>query len=155
MFYFLKYVVVLLGTRTTFSTTRAISALEGCSGLINRLDSCKVTKVDGIEHGLGFPINLNVGQFQGTLLRDIVILTLSLLLLKLEGDTTDGTLLDTAHQMGGETSNLVAKTLGWDDGDFRGKALVGLEVEGETGVVLFDKVARGTASLSLYEHDPI
>ena len=46
--------------------------------------------------------------------------------------------------MSGETGDLITKTLGWDDGDFRGKAFVGLEVEGETRVVLFDKVARST-----------
>ena len=35
-------------------------------------------------------------------------------------------------------SYLVAKTLGGDDGDFIADALVGLEVEGEFGVVAFD-----------------
>ena len=58
--------------------------------------------------------------------------------------------------MGGEASNLVTKTLGGNDGDLRGKTLVGLEVEGETRIVLFDKVAGGTldrlgANTTLYE----
>ena len=50
-------------------------------------------------------------------LGDVVVLALALLLLELERDTTDGTLLDTLHQMGDETGDLVAKTLGGDDGD--------------------------------------
>jgi hypothetical protein len=37
--------------------------------------------------------------------------------------------------MGGVTSNLVAETLRRNDGDLIADALVGLEVEGELGVV--------------------
>jgi hypothetical protein len=42
-------------------------------------------------------------------LRDVLILALTLLLLELEGDTTDGALLDTLHQVSGEARNLVAE----------------------------------------------
>lgn len=45
--------------------------------------------------------------------------------------------------MGGETGNLVAKTLGADDSDLIADALVGLEVEGEARVVLFNQDAGG------------
>jgi hypothetical protein len=38
-----------------------------------------------------------------------------------------------------ETSNLVAETLGRDQGDLVADFLVGLEVEGKTGVVLFNQ----------------
>lgn len=41
-------------------------------------------------------------------LRDVLVLALTLLLLKLEGDTADGTALDTLHEVGGVTSNLVS-----------------------------------------------
>ena len=41
-----------------------------------------------------------------------------------------------------EASDLVAKTLGGDDGDILGDALVGREVEGEAGVVLLDDDTR-------------
>lgn len=41
--------------------------------------------------------------------------------------------------MGGETGNLVTETLAGDDGDFGGEALVGLEIQSQTGVVLFNK----------------
>jgi hypothetical protein len=37
---------------------------------------------------------------------DVLILSLSLLFLELEGDTTDGTTLNTLHQMGGVAGNL-------------------------------------------------
>ena len=42
-------------------------------------------------------------------LRNVVVLSLTLFLLQLEGDTTDGALLDTLHQVGREASNLVAE----------------------------------------------
>ena len=155
---FISEIRMLLGTRTTLRATRTIGTLGGSRGLVNSLDSCEITKVDSAEHGLGVPVNLNAGQLEGTLLRNIVVLALPLLLLELEGDAADGTLLDATHQVGGKACNLVAKTLGGDDGDLGGETLVGLEVEGETGVVLFDKVAGGTlhclcADTTLRKHE--
>ena len=47
-----------------------------------------------------------------------------------------------------EASDLVAKTLGGDDGDILGDALVGREVEGEAGVVLLDDDTRSLRSQS-------
>jgi hypothetical protein len=44
--------------------------------------------------------------------------------------------------VGGETSNLVTKTLGLNDGDFVKDLLVDLEVESETRVVLFNDNTR-------------
>ena len=38
--------------------------------------------------------------------------------LKFDRDTTDWTGSDSLHQVSDETSDLVTKTLGWDDGDF-------------------------------------
>ncbi len=60
---------------------------------------------------LSVGINLKTGDTgvkRGDL-GDIVVLPLTLLLLQLEGDTTDRSLLDTLHQVGRETSNLVAE----------------------------------------------
>lgn len=45
--------------------------------------------------------------------------------------------------MGGESGNLVAHTLGGGDGDFINDTLVGVEVEGQTGVVLLHDGAGG------------
>jgi hypothetical protein len=44
--------------------------------------------------------------------------------------------------VGSETGNLVTQALGGDDGDFGGETLVGLEIKGETGVILFDEDTR-------------
>jgi hypothetical protein len=44
--------------------------------------------------------------------------------------------------VGGETSNLVTKTLGLDDGNFIKDLLVDLEVKSKTRVVLFDNDTR-------------
>ena len=51
-------------------------------------------------------------------LGDVVVLALTLLLLELEGDTTDGAALDTLHQVGREASDLVPETLRGDDSLF-------------------------------------
>lgn len=40
--------------------------------------------------------------------------------------------------MGGKSSNLVAHAFGGGDGDFVNDTLVGVEVEGEAGVILLD-----------------
>ena len=129
----------------------------------------KKTYAHGLEKVLGVGINvelagLGLGNIQSGDLRNVLILALTLLLLKLEGDTADGATLNTLHQVGGVTSNLiiinqhlnpprnplslstgwkicsylVAETLGGNDGDLIAKALVGLEVERQLGVVTLD-----------------
>jgi len=70
-----------------------------------------VTYAEGLEEILGLGVNLKLtaltlGEVQSRDLWDVLILALTLLLLKLEGDTTDWTTLNTLHQMGGVTSNL-------------------------------------------------
>ena len=63
------------------------------------------------ETHLGFGINLETSHtgVECRHLGDVVVLPLTLFLLQLEGDTTDGALLDTLHQVGRETGNLVAQ----------------------------------------------
>jgi len=99
-------------------------------------DAGQLLKVQGLEQVLGLGVRRIGREEEGRDLGDVVVLALTLLLLKLEGDAADGTTLDTLHQVGGETSNLVAKTLGGDDGDLGGDLLVGLEVQGQARVVL-------------------
>jgi len=107
-------------------------------------DAGQLLKVQGLEQVLGLGVDLDGGGVEGRDLGDVVVLALTLLLLKLEGDAADGTTLDTLHQVGGETSNLVAKTLRGDDGDLGGDLLVGLEVQGQARVVLLDEDLGGS-----------
>jgi len=58
---------------------------------------CLLINLQGVDAGV-----------QSRDLRNVVIFTFALLLLQLKGDTSDRTLLDTLHQMGGEASDLVA-----------------------------------------------
>lgn len=51
------------------------------------------------EHVLGVRVDLDDVLFQGGDLRNVVIPPLTLLFLKLDGDSTDSTLLDTLHKM--------------------------------------------------------
>ena len=60
--------------------------------------------------GVGVDIQARNAGVEGRDLGDVVVLPLTLLLLELEGDTTDGTLLNTLHQVSGEAGNLVAQT---------------------------------------------
>jgi len=71
--------------------------------------------------GLGVDVELAalgvLGEVESGDLGNVLILALTLLLLKLEGDTADGTTLDTLHQVGGVAGNLVAEALGSNDGN--------------------------------------
>jgi len=90
---------------------------------------------------LGFRVNLNNGGIEGRELGNIVVLAFTLFFLELEGDTTDGSTRNALHQVSGETSNLVTKTLGSNDSNLVANLLVGLEIESKTGVVLLDQNA--------------
>ena len=86
----------------------------------------------------GLGINVNSILIQGTNLGNKVQASLSLLFLQLEGNSANGSLGDTLHEMGGETCNFVAHALGGGDGYLIDYTLVGVEVECETSVVLLD-----------------
>lgn len=66
-----------------------------------------------LEQVLGLLVDLelaslgSLGEVESRHLRDVLILALTLLLLELEGDTADGTLLDTLHQVSGVAGNLL------------------------------------------------
>ena len=98
------------------------------------------TYAEVLEQVLGLAVDLEKAALlergvEGRDLGDVLILALTLLLLELEGDAADGTTLNALHQMGGVAGNLVAEALGGNDGNLIADALVGLEVEGQAGVV--------------------
>jgi len=97
-----------------------------------------------LKHGASLRVDLN--SLDGNLrhLGNVVITTLTLLLLKLEGNATDRALLDTLHEMGNETSDLVAHGLGRNECNLSADTLVGVEIESKTRIVLLDD---GTCSL--------
>jgi hypothetical protein len=69
------------------------------------------TYAEALEEILGVGVDvelarLGLGDVEGGDLRNVLILALTLLLLELEGDTADGTTLDTLHKVGGVTSDL-------------------------------------------------
>lgn len=98
----------------------------------------------GDEHSLGVSVDLDGSVSDLRLLGDVVVTSLTLLLLELEGDAVDGTLLDTLHEVSGEASDLVAETLGGDGGNLGADSLVDVKVESEAGVVLLDDGARSS-----------
>lgn len=86
--------------------------------------------------GIDFELSgLGLAEVEGRNFGDVLIFSLTLLFLELEGNTTNRTTLNTLHQMGSITGNLVAETLRGNDGDLIADSLVGLEIEGQLGVV--------------------
>lgn len=123
------------------------------------------TYAERLEKVLGLLVNVELtavavlGEVESGDFRNVLILALTLLLLKLEGNTADRTTLNTLHQVGGVSGNLfgrvstyvyfciprcivishlVPQPLGRNNGDLIADALVGLEVEGELRVVALD-----------------
>lgn len=114
----------------------------------NVLDIKGELEAEGLEEVSSVLVNIksvvSVGKVQSGNLGNVLVTSLSLLLLELEGNTTDGALLNALHQVCGVASNLVAKTLGWDVGNLVGKTLVGLKVEGKLGVVTLNHLLSST-----------
>ena len=81
------------------------------------------TYAEGLEEVLGLLVDIEstrlgvLGEVESGDLGDVLVLALTLLFLELERDAADGTTLDALHQVDGVTGDLVAKTLGGDDGD--------------------------------------
>ena len=67
------------------------------------------------------------------------------LLLESEGDTSDGSLGDSLHQVSGVTSNLVSESLGLDLSDIVDDSLVNMEVVGQPEARA-NKVRQGAVS---------
>ena len=92
---------------------------------------------------------LQTGRVDGRGFRSVLIFSLTFLFLKFERDTSNRSFLNSAisalhpillglpsHQMSCESSDFVAETFRWDDGYLIADFLVGVEVEGETGIEL-------------------
>ena len=97
----------------------------------------------GLEHEVGLRVNLNVANGKSGLLRDNVHAALALLLLKTQGNTTNGTTGNTLHGMGDVSGNLVAQALGGNNGDLVAKLLVHVEIVTELSVPLLNDRASG------------
>ena len=61
--------------------------------------------------GVGVDLEGVDGDVKGRDLGDVVVLALALLLLELEGNATDGALLNSLHEMSREAGDLVSQSL--------------------------------------------
>ena len=77
-------------------------------------------------------------------LGDEIHLSLTLLFLESERDTADGSDLDSLHEMGGETGDLVSESLGLDDSAVINDSFVGVEIVGEFTVVFLNDSSGGS-----------
>ena len=66
--------------------------------------------------GIAVDLQPSCARIESRNLRNVVVLPLTLFFLEFEGDTTDGSFLDTLHQVSREAGDLVAQALGRDDG---------------------------------------
>merc|ERR1711953_1065902 len=115
-------VVVLLETRDELSNAEVLDHL---------LEDLVVLDLDLVDLDLGA-------------LWDEVHLSLSFLFLKSEGNASDGSLLDSLHQVGREAGDLVSESLGLDRTDVINDSLIYMEVVGQLSVVLLDKCSGGS-----------
>ncbi len=69
---------------------------------------------------------------------------ISYFFLDLKGDTSDGALLDSLHQVSGETGDFISHSLGGEDGNIGKDLFIEVEISGELAVVLFDQDLGGS-----------
>lgn len=122
------------------------------------------THAHRLEHVLGLLVHIQhaalvLSEVQSRDLGDVLILPLTLLFLKLEGDAANGATLDALHQVSGvagdlsipsrqsrssfvqfsiRPTHLVPQPLAGNQSNLIAYSLVRLEVEGEFGVVALD-----------------
>ena len=135
------HLLALLAGSSVVTVVVATVVREDC--VLHDLNSAHVGQTNCLQHRLGVGIDRDASSVNCRLGRDVVVLALTLLLLELEGDTTDGALLNTLHQVSDESGNLVAESLGGDLSDLFADLLVGVEVKSEARVVLLDDHASG------------
>ena len=142
----------------------------------HRLKYPGCTYAHRLQHVLGLLVHIQhtalavLGEVERRHLRHVLILPLTLLFLQLERDAAHGAALDTLHQVGGVAGDLystsvrncslhavlvlasaylVPQPLAGNDSDLIAYPLVGLEVEGELGVVSLDDDLGGLQWLQL------
>lgn len=90
---------------------------------VRRVSGLMETYAEALEQVLGLLVDVEstrlavLGEVESRDLGDVLVLALTLLFLELEGDTADGATLDTLHQVGGVSGDLVPETLRGNDGD--------------------------------------
>jgi hypothetical protein len=91
----------LTGIESNCVAVRTLQNIEGDKTYAKALEEILCLGVDIKLSTLGV-----LGEVEGRNLGHVLILSLSLFFLELEGDTTDGTTLNTLHQMCSVTCNL-------------------------------------------------
>ena len=102
----------LFGLTVNLIASVGVSDVQGLN-----LNTRHVLERDRLKHISGISIDDDDVLVKSGSLGDEIHSSLSLLLLKLQGNTSDGTSGNALHQVGDETSDLVAHPLGWDDGN--------------------------------------
>jgi len=115
--------------------------------VVDKVQARQVVHVHVAKHVLSVVVDLDAVLDHDVDLgdvRDVIQTLLSLLLLKLQGDSLHWPTVDALHHVCGETSDLVAEALAGDHGHLIADALVDVEIKGETLVVALDDLLRST-----------
>ena len=114
-----------------------LSVVTSASASVSVADlSVELCQTQLLEHIIRVLVNDNLVNVKNGDLRNEVHSSLTLLFLQLQGDSSNGTSLNSLHEMRNETGNLVAHTFGRDHSDLITDSLVGPKVESKFSVVL-------------------
>lgn len=141
--FFLLLKVVLCVQLVSLGESSGASLSRDRHNLHGDLETESLDQVGGFRVDFQLAV-VGVRQVQSRNFGDVLVLSFSFFFLQLKRDASDGTLLNSLHQVGGVTSDLVTQSLGLDNGDFRSQSLVGFEVKSQLGVESFDEDLRGS-----------
>lgn len=130
-------------TLVSLGKSSGTSLSRDSNSLHRNLEAQRLDQVGGFSVNFQLTVG-GVRQVQSRDFGDVLILSFSFFFLQLEGDTSDGTLLNSLHQVGGVTGNLVSQSLGLDNGDFLSQSLVGFKVKSQLGVESFNEHLGGS-----------
>ena len=128
------------------NTNNLLSPLPGlerrCLGKFDDGNTVEITHINGLQESLGIGIDFDVVHINDRNSWHVVIASFAFFFLQFEGNATDGTLLNAAHQVSDVACDLVTKTLGRNDSNLSAYTLINLKIEGQARVVFFNDGAR-------------
>lgn len=125
--------MLLVSWRSVESRLRSLLLLE-----IDLLKPRNLIETDVLQELNSVWIDFNRVQVKRRSVRNSVISSFSLFLLKFDGNSFDRTNLDSSHEMSNEAGNLVSHPHRRDDGNLIADSFVVLKVQSKLGVVLLD-----------------
>lgn len=119
------------------------TSIERICGGLRELEARDVVELQSLQHLFSLGVNFDDIVFQSGHFRNVVVPSLPLFFLELDGDPPDLGVAQTLHEMSHESGDLIPQGLGRNDGDLLADPLVCVKVHRQSGVVLLDDYFRG------------